>query len=205
MHITNPIRLHANIPTIPDTNFDGSQVRSTFWLAVLAPVLMTATFLITLLNSNFSHIAGGLCFAMLILLIYYFPTQASARFITSHFKRPPQFIPTAIGLAMASTLAVFSAVQIESTNPIAVAANASGHFSALFLALSIATSGRYAFNVVAMTERLMVLLLCWGGCAVVDDFMLLAVCAVGFSINVLWTIQSRWIPQTNRAVIKTRM
>lgn len=208
MHTNTPsiASTALNASRIPDINFDGSKARSTFWLAVLAPVLMAATF-ITMLSPerNFSHIAGGVCMAVLVLLLSQFPTSASSRFITFNFKRPTHFIPSAIGLGVASTLAVLSAAQIDFTGAFTLSANSAGHFAALFMAVSIATAGRYAMNFVAMTERLMVLLFCWGGSAMVEDSTLLAVGVVGLALNVLWHIQSRWVPQVRAAVVKPTM
>lgn len=208
MHTNTPSIASAalNASSIPDINFDGSKARSTFWLAVLAPVLMAAT-LITMFapERNFSHIAGGVCMAMLVLLLAQFPTSASSRFITFNFKRPLHFIPTAAGLGIASTLAVLSASEVDFTGAFTLSANSAGHFAVLFLALSIATGGRYAMNFVAMTERLMVLLFSWGGSTMVQDSTLLAVGVVGLSLNTLWHIQSRWTPMVKAEVIAPKM
>lgn len=212
MHNTTPSIAHAaqvlpaiNASAIADTNFDGSQSKSTLWLAVLAPVLMAATLTSMLFGKTFSHIAGGVCLAVLMVLLSKFPTSASSRFITFNFKRPHHFIPTACGLAIATLLAVVSAAQIQFAEPYGLSGNTAGHFAALFMALSITTGGRYALNFVAMTERLLVLLFCWGGSVMVADTTLLAFGAIGLSLNLLWSIQSRWTPKIADTVVVPKM
>ena len=217
MNTTNP-SIALSLPaikesSIPDVYFDGSKAPSTFWLSVLAPVLMLATLMAPLLStfmpmvvaSNALFIAGALSTLALGLLIAKFPTSASQRFITTNFRRPLHFIPTAIGFAVASSAALLSAAQIDVAGSIALSANTAGNLAALFAALSIATGSRYAMNFVAMTERLIVLLLCWGGSAMVQDNTLLAIGVVGLSLNVLWSIQSRWTPMAKTEVVKPTM
>ena len=165
--------------SIPDTCFDGSNIRSTFWLSVLTPVLMIATLLSPLLGSNVLPIAGAVSILVLFLLISYFPTNASQRFITPTLRRPAHFIPTAVGLALAMVTAYLSAAQINIAGPVPLSANTSGNLATLFMALSIATGGRYAMNFIAMTERLIVLLLCWGASAMVQENTLLALGVAG--------------------------
>lgn len=185
---------------IPDTNFDGSKLRSTFWFSVLPLLLMAATFPIVLLFSNFSPVAGAVGFLVLCALISYFPSQASSRFITANFKRPIHFIPSVVSLVVASFLAIVGALNSDLLTPMNITAQAAGTLGAFFVAVTITTSGRYAMNYIAMTQRLFVVLACWGGSSMVVDQTLLAVGVVGLSLDVLWHIQSRWVP-----MVETKM
>lgn len=185
-----PLRASA----IPDTNHDGSQHRSTIVLSVMAPILMLATLVFWLLFSDMATIAGVVLAFVLCALVYQFPTQASSRFITKNFKRPTHFIPTVVSLVIAVAVVLVGAFDSTILTPFNISAAVAGNLAAFFLALTITTSGRYAMNYVAMTQRLFVLLAAWGLSSMVVDQTLLAVAVVGLAANLLWHIQSRWTP-----------
>lgn len=196
-----PLRASA----IADTNFDGSQQPGTLWLACLSPLLLAATFAAALFSKNLYPVAGAVSIIVLCLLVYAFPSQASSRFITHNFKRPRHFVPTALSLVGVSILAVASALQTNVLAAHGVSHSLAGHFAALFLALTIAAGGRYALNYIAMTQRLFAVLACWGASIVVEDTTLLAVGVVALSLNLLWSIQSRWTPMVVDTPIRPTM
>ena len=203
-------RLNSN--DIPDVNFDGSKQKSTFWLSLLTPVLLAATLLVWMLGSNFAPtdgvgigIAGGIGLLVLLACIEHFPAQASSRFVTNTLKRPTHFIPTAVSVLAVLLLAALSASKTSMLDAYHLTALAAGNFAAIFLALAITTSGRYAFNYIAMTQRLFVLLICWAGSSMVLDQTLLAVGVVALSVDLLWRIQLRWTPLVALPVVHPTM
>lgn len=194
----DPLRASA----IADTNFDGSQQPGTLWIACLSPLLLAATFATALLSQTLYPVAGALSIVALCLLVYAFPSQASSRFITYNFKRPRHFVPTALALVGVNLLATASALQTDVLAAHGMTHTLAGHFAALFLALTLTAGGRYALNYIAMTQRLFVVLACWGASVVFEDTTILAVGVGVLSLNLLWSIQSRWTPMVAQEPIR---